>query len=86
MKAMRQARAQLDGCVNRFSLRDQLIRRSGFNRHGVEVVLAEGEVLRLAHASHGREAEALASARANIDTWTHEWRNYRAIPHHHVRL
>jgi glycolate oxidase iron-sulfur subunit len=42
-------------------------------RHGVEVVLAEGEGCCGSLVHHmGREREALAQARANIDAWTPE--------------
>jgi glycolate oxidase iron-sulfur subunit len=66
--------ALLDGCVNTIlspSINDSAIRV--LNRHGVEVVLAEGEECCGSLTHHmGREAEALASARANIDAWTNE--------------
>jgi glycolate oxidase iron-sulfur subunit len=66
--------ALLDGCVNPIlspSINDSAIRV--LNRHGVEVVLAEGEGCCGSLTHHmGREAEALASARANIDAWTRE--------------
>jgi glycolate oxidase iron-sulfur subunit len=43
------------------------------NRYGIEVVVAEGEGCCGSLTHHmGREAEALASARANIDAWTRE--------------
>ncbi|HLH93242.1 MAG TPA: glycolate oxidase subunit GlcF [Xanthobacteraceae bacterium] len=42
-------------------------------RHGVEVVLAEGEECCGSLVHHmGRHEEALASARANVDAWTRE--------------
>jgi glycolate oxidase iron-sulfur subunit len=66
--------ALLDGCVNPIlapSINAATIRV--LNRHGVEVVLAEGEGCCGSLTHHmGREAEALASARANIDAWTAE--------------
>jgi glycolate oxidase iron-sulfur subunit len=66
--------ALLDGCVNPIlspSINDSAIRV--LNRHGVEVVLAEGEGCCGSLTHHmGREAEALVLARANIDAWTHE--------------
>ena len=66
--------ALLDGCVNPIlspSINDSAIRL--LNRHGVEVVLAEGAGCCGSLTHHmGREAEALASARANIDAWTRE--------------
>jgi glycolate oxidase iron-sulfur subunit len=66
--------ALLDGCVNPIlspSINDAAIRI--LNRHGVEVVLAEGAGCCGSLTHHmGREAEALASARANIDAWTRE--------------
>ena len=44
-------------------------------RHGIEVVLAEGESCCGSLVHHmGREAQALASARANIDAWMREIR------------
>ena len=43
------------------------------NRHGVEVVVAQGEGCCGSLNHHmGREADALAQARANIDAWTRE--------------
>ncbi len=66
--------ALLDGCVNPIlspSINESAIRV--LNRHGVEVVVAEGERCCGSLTHHlGREAEALTSARANIDAWTHE--------------
>jgi glycolate oxidase iron-sulfur subunit len=66
--------ALLDGCVNPIlspSINDSAIRV--LNRLGVEVVLAAGEGCCGSLTHHmGREAEALASARANIDAWTQE--------------
>jgi glycolate oxidase iron-sulfur subunit len=66
--------ALLNGCVNPIlspSINASAIRI--LNRHGVEVVLAEGEGCCGSLVHHmGREAEALASARANIDAWTRE--------------
>jgi glycolate oxidase iron-sulfur subunit len=66
--------ALLNGCVNPIlspSINDSAIRV--LNRHGVEVVLAEGEGCCGSLTHHmGREAEALVSARANIDAWTRE--------------
>jgi glycolate oxidase iron-sulfur subunit len=45
-------------------------------RHGVEVVLAAGEGCCGSLVHHmGREAQALAQARANIDAWTREIEN-----------
>ena len=53
------------------SINDSAIRV--LNRHGVEVVLAEGAGCCGSLTHHmGREAEALASARANIDAWNQE--------------
>jgi glycolate oxidase iron-sulfur subunit len=74
-EGVRRARvALLDGCVNPIlspSINDSAIRV--LNRHGVEVVLAEGAGCCGSLTHHmGREAEALASARANIDAWTQE--------------
>src|SRR5215208_2397095 len=66
--------ALLDGCVNPIlspSINDSAIRV--LNRHGVEVVLAEGEGCCGSLTHHmGREAEALVLARADIDAWTQE--------------
>jgi glycolate oxidase iron-sulfur subunit len=66
--------ALLNGCVNPIlspSINESAIRI--LNRHGVEVVLAGGEGCCGSLVHHmGREAEALASARANIDAWTRE--------------
>jgi glycolate dehydrogenase iron-sulfur subunit len=43
------------------------------NRHGIEVVLPEGEVCCGAIVHHlGREEESLRFVRRNIDAWTHE--------------
>jgi glycolate oxidase iron-sulfur subunit len=43
------------------------------NRHGIEVVVAQGEACCGSLVHHmGREAAALASARNNIDAWTRE--------------
>jgi glycolate oxidase iron-sulfur subunit len=74
-EGQRRARiALLDGCVNPIlspSINDSAIRV--LNRHGVEVVLAEGEGCCGSLVHHlGREAEALAAARANIDAWMRE--------------
>jgi glycolate oxidase iron-sulfur subunit len=74
-EGLRRARvALLDGCVNPIlspAINDSAIRV--LNRHGVEVVLAEGQGCCGSLTHHmGREAEALASARANIDGWTGE--------------
>ena len=66
--------ALLDGCVNPIlspPINESAIRV--LNRLGIEVVLAEGEGCCGSLTHHmGREAEALVSARANIDAWTHE--------------
>src|SRR5262249_40451585 len=44
-------------------------------RHGIEVVLAEGETCCGSLVHHmGRESHALAAARANIDAWMREIR------------
>jgi glycolate oxidase iron-sulfur subunit len=74
-KGQRWARvALLDGCVNPIlspAINDSAIRV--LNRHGVEVVLAAGEGCCGSLTHHmGREEEALASARANIDAWMTE--------------
>ena len=66
--------ALLDGCVNPIlspSINDSAIRV--LTRHGVEVVFADGAGCCGSLTHHmGREAEALASARSNIDAWSHE--------------
>jgi glycolate oxidase iron-sulfur subunit len=66
--------ALLDGCVNPVvapSINAAAIRL--LTRHGVEVVLAEGEGCCGSLVHHlGREPEALAAARNNIDAWTRE--------------
>jgi glycolate oxidase iron-sulfur subunit len=66
--------ALLDGCVNPVlapSINAAAIRL--LTRHGVEVVLAEGEGCCGSLVHHlGREQEALDSARVNIDAWTRE--------------
>jgi glycolate oxidase iron-sulfur subunit len=66
--------ALLDGCVNPIlspAINDSSIRI--LNRHGVEVVMAAGEGCCGSLTHHmGREAEALASARTNIDAWMDE--------------
>jgi glycolate oxidase iron-sulfur subunit len=66
--------ALLDGCANPIlspSINDSAIRI--LTRHGVEVVIAAGEGCCGSLTHHmGREAEALSSARANIDAWAHE--------------
>ena len=66
--------ALLAGCVNQVlapSINAAAIRL--LNRHGVEVVVAAGEGCCGSLAHHmGREEQALAQARANIDAWTRE--------------
>jgi glycolate oxidase iron-sulfur subunit len=66
--------AILSGCaaqVLRPSINEAAIRL--LNRHGVEVVLPEGEVCCGAIVHHlGREDEALGFVRRNIDAWMHE--------------
>jgi glycolate dehydrogenase iron-sulfur subunit len=66
--------ALLDGCVNPVLAPD--INESAIrvlNRHGIDVVLAEGAGCCGSLTHHmGREADALASARANVDAWTRE--------------
>jgi glycolate oxidase iron-sulfur subunit len=66
--------ALLDGCVNPVlapGINESAIRV--LNRHGVDVVLAEGAGCCGSLTHHmGREADALASARANVDAWTRE--------------
>jgi glycolate oxidase iron-sulfur subunit len=67
--------ALLAGCINPVlapSTNEAAIRL--LNRHGVEVVVADGEGCCGSLAHHmGRETEALARARNNIDAWTHEF-------------
>jgi glycolate oxidase iron-sulfur subunit len=66
--------ALLAGCINPIlapSTNEAAIRL--LNRHGVEVVVAKGEGCCGSLTHHmGRETEALASARNNIDAWTRE--------------
>ncbi len=66
--------ALLFGCINPVlapSTNEAAIRV--LNRHGIEVVVAEGEACCGSLTHHmGREAEALASARNNIDAWMRE--------------
>jgi glycolate oxidase iron-sulfur subunit len=66
--------ALLAGCANE-ALAPQITAATirVLNRHGVEVVIAEGEGCCGSLAHHmGREHEALAQARADIDAWTRE--------------
>ena len=64
--------ALLSGCINPVlapSTNEAAIRL--LNRHGIEVVVAEGEACCGSLVHHmGREAQALAQARNNIDAWT----------------
>jgi glycolate oxidase iron-sulfur subunit len=66
--------ALLAGCINPVlapSTNEATIRL--LNRHGVEVVVAEGEGCCGSLVHHmGREEQALAQARNNIDAWTRE--------------
>jgi len=66
--------ALLSGCINPVlspSTDEAAIRL--LNRHGVEVVVAKGEACCGSLPHHmGREDEALARARNNIDAWTRE--------------
>jgi glycolate oxidase iron-sulfur subunit len=66
--------ALLTGCVNPIvapSINAAAIRL--LTRHGVEVVLPQGEGCCGSLAHHlGREQEALAAARANVDAWMRE--------------
>ena len=66
--------ALLSGCINPVlapATNEAAIRL--LNRHGIEVVVAAGEACCGSLAHHmGREAEALAQARNNIDAWTRE--------------
>ncbi len=66
--------ALLSGCINPVlapSIDDAAIRL--LNRHGIEVVVAAGEACCGSLLHHmGREEEALAQARNNIDAWTRE--------------
>jgi glycolate oxidase iron-sulfur subunit len=66
--------ALLSGCVNPVlapSIPEAAIRV--LTRHGIEVVVAAGESCCGSLAHHmGREVEALAAARANIDAWLAE--------------
>jgi glycolate oxidase iron-sulfur subunit len=66
--------ALLSGCVDKVvkpSIREAAIRL--LNRNGIEVVLPAGEACCGSLPHHmGREHDALAFARNNIDVWTHE--------------
>ena len=66
--------ALLAGCINPVlapSTNEAAIRL--LNRHGVEVVVAAGEACCGSLTHHmGREGQALAQARNNIDAWTRE--------------
>ena len=66
--------ALLAGCINPVlapSTNEAAIRL--LNRHGIEVVVAAGEACCGSLVHHmGREEQALAQARNNIDAWTHE--------------
>jgi glycolate oxidase iron-sulfur subunit len=66
--------ALLSGCINPVlapATNEAAIRM--LNRHGIEVVVAAGEACCGSLTHHmGREAEALASARNNIDAWMRE--------------
>jgi glycolate oxidase iron-sulfur subunit len=66
--------ALMSGCVDPVlapSIRDATIRL--LNRNGIEVVLAGNEACCGSLTHHmGREEEALASARNNVDAWTRE--------------
>jgi glycolate oxidase iron-sulfur subunit len=66
--------ALLSGCINPIlapSTNEAAIRL--LNRHGIEVVVAAGEACCGSLTHHmGREDEALASARNDIDAWTRE--------------
>jgi glycolate oxidase iron-sulfur subunit len=66
--------ALLAGCANEAlapSITQATIRL--LNRHGIEVVIPQDETCCGSLAHHmGREASALAQARANIDAWTRE--------------
>jgi glycolate oxidase iron-sulfur subunit len=72
---MRKGRvALLTGCVSPVinpAINEAAIRV--LTRHGIEVVLAEGQGCCGSLVHHlGREHDALAAARANIDAWTNE--------------
>jgi glycolate oxidase iron-sulfur subunit len=74
-QGMRKGRvALLSGCVGpviKPSINEAAIRV--LTRHGIEVVLAQGQGCCGSLVHHmGREHEALAAARANIDAWTEE--------------
>ena len=74
--------ALLAGCVNPVlapSTNEAAIRL--LNRHGIEVVVAAGEACCGSLAHHmGREDEALAPARNNIDAWTPRSRARASTP------
>ncbi len=73
--------ALLSGCIGPVlapSINEAAIRV--LNRHGVEVVIAEGEACCGSLVHHmGREAQALAQARNNIDAWTKTEPGFDAI-------
>jgi glycolate dehydrogenase iron-sulfur subunit len=74
-EGMRRGRvALLSGCINPVlapSTNEAAIRV--LNRHGIEIVIAAGEACCGSLEHHmGREGEALARARNNIDAWTRE--------------
>ena len=64
----------MSGCVDQVvapAIREAAIRL--LTRHGIEVVLAEGEACCGSLSHHlGREHEALAFVKNNIDAWTRE--------------
>jgi glycolate oxidase iron-sulfur subunit len=66
--------ALMSGCVDRVAaprIRDATIRL--LTRHGIEVVLAEGEACCGSLSHHvGREEEAFGFVKNNIDAWTRE--------------
>ena len=66
--------ALMSGCVDRVaapSIRDATIRL--LTRHGIEVVLAEGETCCGSLSHHmGREHEAFGFVKNNVDMWTRE--------------
>ena len=66
--------ALLSGCVNDVMAPDiNAAAIRVLTRHGIEVVLSQGAACCGSLVHHmGREAEALAQARANIDAWTAE--------------
>ena len=80
--------ALLAGCANKVlkpSINEATIRL--LNRLGIEVVIPDGEGCCGSLVHHmGREAQAHAQAKANIDAWIAEMDGGRARRHRHQRV